>query len=1002
MYKSQLRPLRFKLAIALQTAILLTILYVSAALAHHAEIETVSTCLATGDYRVDYVVTSWTNSGGAGLHNNVTMQYTLDNGQTFNLPSGAFTDANQRQFSGSFVVNGTVAGGWIKADPVGAWASGANYDGSDPNGDARSVRFVGAAHCKIDDFGDAPESYGDAYHEIVPFMTIGQVVDAEGGSQYSPGADGDDLNAQDEETDDEDGVLFVNGVGAPGSTNNQLQVSVFNNKLTYTNHTVGDKFDTVAHSNNNGTHTWLGNWSESEDPDGSAGGGRVYMADGKLYLNDSPNTGQSPEIRRCVDLSNSWSATLTFDYGTSNGVDPEDRITLWIWTPNTGWQSLWSFSSQENGQFDADISSYISNNTCIKLEVSQGYGASDERFSVDNVQIKSAHLDNTGAKVYLSGWIDFNGNGLFDSDEKVVNDLEIGNSAQLQNFTLPYNVPANAATGRTYARFRLSCEAGTVPNGAPGADVGEVEDYVVSIPAPPSPTPTPTTVPPTATPTTVPPTSTPTSTAVPPTNSPTATVVLPTSTQTNTPSVPEATATPPPTAAPTNTPNPLASLGDRVWKDLNRNGIQDADEHGAPGVQVKLWTDDDNNGTPDTQLAERVTNQNGLYLFENLDPSKTYIVQFVAPEDCEITSVNQGPDDGADSDMDPSTGLTAPVKLTAGEHNATIDAGLTPTRETAAIGDYVWLDTNKDGKQDANEKGVGAIQVTLYDGSGSALSTQQTDENGAYLFTNLTPGNYSLCFALPSNEYTISPQDNSSIDLDDSDVDTSTGCTVVTELVAGETDLSWDAGIFGSPILVVDKAPNTELAQPGSVIVYAISYSNSGTADASDVQIRETVPANTTFLPDNSSAGWVCANGSVDAGTECVFNVGTLAAGTQQSGQISFVVLINSFLSPEVTSIDNVILISGGGGIAGQSPKEVKVPLSKPTSIDNNGEPLTNRIFVPLIQTRTGLGTKSSTMPTLDQRVVGWGCALVHSLSATQPGLSSLTLMQQMSDFCIQ
>ncbi|MCB0084159.1 MAG: hypothetical protein KDE47_24640, partial [Caldilineaceae bacterium] len=374
-------------------------------------------------------------------------------------------------------------------------------------------------------------------------------------------------------------------------------------KLTRVNHTVGDKFGEVSYSKNNGTNTWLGDWRESEDPNGNAGGGRIHIDNGKLYLNDSPDTGQTPEIQRCVDLSNSWSASLTFDYSTPDTLETEDRIAVSVWTSYTGWNTLWTFSGRENGQFDADISNYISNNTCIKFEVTQGFGASNEYFAVDNVQIKYSQLENTGAKVYLSGWIDFNGNGVFDSTEKVINDLEINNSAQLQNVTLPYYVPIDAVSGQTYARFRLSCEMGTQPTGAAGADVGEVEDYVVTIPQAPTPTPTNTPVPPTptATSTMAPPTNTPTSTTAPPTATLTNTPAAPTATQT--PAEPTLTATPPSGATPTNTTSPLASLGDRVWKDLNRNGIQDADEHGVPDVQVKLWTDDDNNGTPDTQIA---------------------------------------------------------------------------------------------------------------------------------------------------------------------------------------------------------------------------------------------------------------------------------------------------------------------------------------------------------------------------------------------------------------
>ncbi len=36
-----------------------------------------------------------------------------------------------------------------------------------------------------------------------------------------------------------------------------------------------------------------------------------------------------------------------------------------------------------------------------------------------------------------------------------------------------------------------------------------------------------------------------------------------------------------------------AALGDYVWIDLNRDGIQDPDEPGVNGVRVRLYTVDD-------------------------------------------------------------------------------------------------------------------------------------------------------------------------------------------------------------------------------------------------------------------------------------------------------------------------------------------------------------------------------------------------------------------------
>jgi phage gp45-like len=59
-----------------------------------------------------------------------------------------------------------------------------------------------------------------------------------------------------------------------------------------------------------------------------------------------------------------------------------------------------------------------------------------------------------------------------------------------------------------------------------------------------------------------------------------------------------------------------------------------------------------------------------------------------------------GGDDAVDSDADPTTGLTGPINLTAGETNLTVDAGVYCP---AKLGDRIWLDNNQDGDQNCSE-----------------------------------------------------------------------------------------------------------------------------------------------------------------------------------------------------------------------------------------------------------------------------------------------------------
>src|SRR5258705_117609 len=116
---------------------------------------------------------------------------------------------------------------------------------------------------------------------------------------------------------------------------------------------------------------------------------------------------------------------------------------------------------------------------------------------------------------------------------------------------------------------------------------------------------------------------------------------------------------------------------------------------------------------------------------------------------------------------------------------------------SAAIGDFVWEDSNANGKQDAGEAGIAGALVTLYDSSNAVVGTQTTLAGGAYHFTGLTPGVYHVGFAGPSG-YTFTTQDvgANGFDVIDSDANTSTGLTGNYTLASGDDNLTVDAGLY--------------------------------------------------------------------------------------------------------------------------------------------------------------------------------------------------------------
>lgn len=120
---------------------------------------------------------------------------------------------------------------------------------------------------------------------------------------------------------------------------------------------------------------------------------------------------------------------------------------------------------------------------------------------------------------------------------------------------------------------------------------------------------------------------------------------------------------------------PRASIGDRVWRDPNNNGLQDSAEPGAAAVEVELHQEDG------TLVEKTTTDELGHYAFENV-PAGRYFLQFIALQENDFTLPDAG-DDEADSDADPMTGRTEAFDFDPDRSDLSRDAGLifrpTPT-----------------------------------------------------------------------------------------------------------------------------------------------------------------------------------------------------------------------------------------------------------------------------------------------------------------------------------
>jgi fimbrial isopeptide formation D2 family protein/uncharacterized repeat protein (TIGR01451 family) len=262
------------------------------------------------------------------------------------------------------------------------------------------------------------------------------------------------------------------------------------------------------------------------------------------------------------------------------------------------------------------------------------------------------------------------------------------------------------------------------------------------------------------------------------------------------------------------TPNPrtqdfgyrgTATLGDRVYLDLNGDGVQQANEPGVPQARVTLvWAGQDGLfGTADdyTYPTPAVTDSNGNYQFANLPAGLFRATVDLASLPGGVASTDSV-DDGT-----LSPGSTVDVSMTPGQTRTDVDFGF---RGTGTVGDTVWYDVNGDQVRQAGpavfEPGIGGVTVTLvYGGRDGDLATAAdnititgtTDANGSYLFAGLPGGDFvngtAANYRVTVGGAALAGYPARTFDADG----TGTADTSALRLAAGGTDLGQDFGYRG-------------------------------------------------------------------------------------------------------------------------------------------------------------------------------------------------------------
>ena len=261
----------------------------------------------------------------------------------------------------------------------------------------------------------------------------------------------------------------------------------------------------------------------------------------------------------------------------------------------------------------------------------------------------------------------------------------------------------------------------------------------------------------------------------------------------------------------------LSAIGDYVWLDGNKNGIQDEGEEPVAGVKVILQSKTANGQWE--FYAETTTDANGKYMFENLKSSpeydRVYRVVFDFDRSTKVTITNADNangvhDNAVDSDalgfyIEGLGYITATIKPGYGETDPTWDAGI--IKSSGSVGDYVWYDVNQNGIQDETESGVANIPVVLeMNASGNimdenawnVLGETTTNQTGYYRFDDLQPGYYRVKFQIPEI-YVVTLANRGAADKD-SDAsrkgDSQWYYSQAFYLEQDGYDMTWDAGIY--------------------------------------------------------------------------------------------------------------------------------------------------------------------------------------------------------------